>query len=88
LCKDETLVLSEQEGQTQKEKKYMEQNIKALKQKSKKAAHTLQEQDWVLPLVRELENAELDFVAGGRGDTIVSSALPPYASQAQQHSRK
>jgi hypothetical protein len=66
----------------------MGQNIKALKQKSKKAAHTLQEQDRVLPLVRELEDAELDFVAGGRGDTMVSSALPPYVSQAHQYSKK
>jgi hypothetical protein len=37
----------------------------SLKKESKGAAHASQEQ--VLPLVGELEDAELDFVAGGNG---------------------
>jgi hypothetical protein len=60
----------------------MEQNKTSLHQESKGAALASQEQEQVLPRVGELEDAELDFVAGGYGDIMVSSPAPQW-TQAQ-----
>jgi hypothetical protein len=53
-------------GRNEGETRFMKQKRTSLDQRSNKSALSFLEQDEVLPLISELEDAELDFVAGGK----------------------